>query len=53
MGDSTVNVITMDSYNEWKELIIEAKNLGMTKEFIKYNLILLKAKNNNKKESTK
>lgn len=37
-----MNITSMDSFNEWKELIIEAKKLGMTKEYIRYNLILLK-----------
>ena len=39
-----MNVRSMDSFNEWKELIIQAKKLGMTKEYIRYNLILLKTK---------
>ena len=50
-----MNVTSMDSFNEWKELIIQAKKLGMTTDCIRYNLILLKIEKNKmmKKESTK
>lgn len=36
----TLKITSIKDYNEWKEIMIHAKELGLTTDYIRYNLAL-------------
>lgn len=41
----TLKITPIESYNEWKEIVMEAKRLGFTTDYLRYNLTLYNEKN--------